>query len=131
LASEEDEVRECRVILANIVLQLNLPHKWLWQLHVSKNYDVSSAYNYLMSSDNTSPTDNNVSIWNKEVPLKVSLFAWCLMRNWSPTTVNLNRRHIIQPNVHLCVGRCGIMEDVNHLILLYNFFGKIWYDVTS
>jgi len=61
------------VILANIVSQPNLPDKWLWQLHVFKFYNVSSAYNYLMLSDNTSPTDN-IEILNKEIPLKVILF---------------------------------------------------------
>jgi len=62
LVWEEDKVRECSVILANIVLQPDLLDRWLWKLYASKNYNVSSACNYLMSSDNTSPADNNVSI---------------------------------------------------------------------
>jgi len=49
LVWEENNVRECSVILVNIALQPKLSNRWLWQLHVSKNHNVSSAYNYLMS----------------------------------------------------------------------------------
>jgi len=44
------------------------------------------------------PTNNNLAadhiteIWDKEVPLKVSLFAWCLLRNRLPTIDNLVKR---------------------------------------
>jgi len=74
-----------------------------------------------MSSDNSSQVDNNVSIWNKEVPLKVRLFAWRFLRNRLPTTDSLIRRHIIQPNVHL--GRCGIMFTLLIYQIIYFSLG--------
>ena len=82
------------------------------------------------------PTSNNLSaihtseIWNKEVPLKISLFAWRLLRDRLPTTDNLIKRHILLPNAQLCVGGCGMMEDAKHLFLSCDFFGKLWYDIS-
>jgi len=64
-------------------------------------------------------------IWNKKVPMKISLFAWCLFRDKLPTTDNLTKIHILHPNVHLCVGGCGLIEDEKHLFLSCDFFSAI------
>ena len=82
-------MRECCDILTNIVLQPNHSDRWIWHLHASSKYTVTSAYNHLLT-----PTSNNLAIhtseiWNKEVPLKISLFAWRLLRDRLPTTENL------------------------------------------
>jgi len=44
---------------------------------------------------------------------------------------NLIGRHIIHPNVQLCVGVCGQVEDMNHLFLSCDFFRKLWYGLYS
>ena len=67
----------------------------------------------LSSTNNNLAADHITEIWNKEVSLKVSLFAWRLLRNRLPTTDNLVKRQILQPNAQLCVGGCGMMEDAN------------------
>jgi len=69
-------------------------------------------------------------IWNEEVPLKNSIFAWRLLRDRLPTTDNLIKRHILHLNVHLCVGGCGMIEDAKHLFLSGDFFGKLWYGIS-
>ncbi|RHN39581.1 putative reverse transcriptase zinc-binding domain-containing protein [Medicago truncatula] len=61
-------------------------------------------------------------IWNKEVLLKTSLFAWCLLRDRLPTTDNLIKRRILHLNVHLCMGGWGMIEDAKHLFLSCDFF---------
>jgi len=71
-----------------------------------------------------------IEIWNKEVPLKISLFAWRLLHDRLLTTDNLIKRHILHLNAHLCVGECGMIEDVNHLFLSCDFFGKLWYGIS-
>jgi len=54
------------------------------------------------------PTNNNLAaahtteIWNKEVPLKISLFTWRLLHDRLPTTDGLIKRHILLPNAQLC-----------------------------
>ena len=110
----EELARVCSEFLVNIVLQPNLCDKWLWYLHPSKNYTVTNAYKYMMSAITNQATDPTAYAWNKEVPLKVSLFAWCLLRNRLQTTENLIRRHVHHHNVQPYVGGCGKMEDVDH-----------------
>ena len=69
--------------------------------------------------------------WNKEVPLKVRLFVWCLFRNRLPTMDNLIKRQVLQPNAQLCTGGCGKMEDADHLFLSSDFFLKFWYNISN
>jgi len=65
------------------------------------------------------------------VPLKISLFAWRLLRDRLPTTDNLIKRHFLHPNAQLCVGGCGMIEDAKHLFLSCDFFGKLWYGISN
>ena len=60
-------------------------------------------------------------VWNKEAPLKISFFAWRLLRNRISTTDNLTRRQ------NLWVGGCGKHEDIDHLFLSCDFFEFFWY----
>jgi len=122
LAWEEEQVRECSDSLTNIILQSTIYDRWLWQLHVSRSYNVASVYHYLILT-------YSIITWNKEVPLKVNLFAWHLFRNRLPTMNNLSRRHILQHNAQPCVGGRGSMEDIDHLFLSFNYFRKIWNDI--
>jgi len=65
-------------------------------------------------------------LWRREVPLKVSVFAWRLFRSRLPTKVNLFRRRIIPSDAQWCVTGCGIQESENHLFLNCGVFGQIW-----
>lgn len=65
----------------------------------------------MMPSVNNLAADHTTKIWNKEVPLKVCRFAFCLLCNWLSTTDNLVKRQMLQPNAHLYVDGCGMMED--------------------
>ncbi|MCI85116.1 HcrVf2 protein-like protein, partial [Trifolium medium] len=42
-------------------------------------------------------------IWHSQVHLKVSVFAWRLLRDMLPTKANLVTRGILSPTAHLCV----------------------------
>jgi hypothetical protein len=57
-------------------------------------------------------------IWHKQVSLKVSIFAWRLLRDTLPTKVNLASRDIITLEAQSCVARCGGMESTQHLYFL-------------
>ena len=124
-------MRECCDILSNIVLQPTHLDRWIWHLHASSSYNVTSAYNHMLTStSNNLEVTHITEIWNKEVPLKTSLFAWRLLRDRLQTTDNLIKRHILHPNAQLCVGRCSTIEDARHLFLSGNFFGKLWYGIS-
>jgi len=66
---------------------------------------------------------------HKKVPLKVNIFVWRLLRNHLPTTDNLIRIMILQPNSQLSSDGCGSTKDIDHLFLTYDFFGQIWYAI--
>lgn len=100
-------------------------------LHDFNNYNISSSYNYMLSSVNILAVDHTYAIGNNEVSLKVSLFAWCLLRNWLPTTDNLIRRHVLQPNAQFCAGDYGIMEDINHLFISCDLFEIFWHGISN
>jgi len=66
-------------------------------------------------------------LWHKQVPLKVSVFVWRLLRNRLPTKDNLLRRRIIQHDDTSCVGRCGSPETADHLLFRCDHFGLLWH----
>lgn len=76
-------VSECRALLANVVLQVTTFDKWRWRLDNLGSYSVRSVYEVLTKDENIQ-TDAGL-IWHRHVPLKVSIFAWCLLRNHLPT----------------------------------------------
>jgi hypothetical protein len=72
-----------------------------------------------------------ILVWHKQVPLKVSIFAWRLLRDQLPTKTNLVARDIISPEVHFCVSGCGGIESAQHLFLTCSTFGPLWALVRS
>jgi len=68
-------VRECVKRLTSVVLQVGSADHWVWQLHFSMCYFVSSACNKLTKMDiNDHHIDYNF-VCLKEVSFKVSIFA--------------------------------------------------------
>ncbi|XP_045830886.1 uncharacterized protein LOC123922185 [Trifolium pratense] len=70
-------------------------------------------------------------IWHPQVPLKVSIFAWRLLRDRLPTKANLVSRAILSSEAHLCVSGCGEVETSQHLFLSCSTFGALWSLVSS
>jgi len=119
-------VGELRLLLQSVTLQVDRVDRRLWQLETSSVYTVPSAYKFLTVNV---PVDDAVSVsslWLKEVPLKVVLFAWRLFRNRLPTKDNLYRRNVVDIDDQLCVGGCGEVETSSHLLLHCNVFGSVW-----
>jgi len=113
-------------LLNTVVLQDGVEDRWHWNLHPTHNSTVSSAYQ-LLSTTNTNPhTVPFDLIWHKVVPLKVCLFAWCLLQNRISTTNNLTWRGVFHNLDQLCSGGCSLVEDVDNLFLNCGSFGSIW-----
>jgi hypothetical protein len=60
-------------------------------------------------------------IWHKQIPLKVSVLAWRLLRNKLLTRDNLAWRNIIDHDSQFCVTACGGVETTHHLFLFCFF----------
>jgi hypothetical protein len=69
------------------------------------------------------------AVWHKQVPLKISLFVWRLLRNRLPTKDNLVRRHILIAEDSFCVGGCGSLETADHLLFRCDPFSSVWFAV--
>ena len=66
------------------------------------------------------------TLWNKQVPLKVVLFAWRLFRDRLPTKDNLLCRGVIPFDSRLCIAGCNSVETSTHLFLHCSTFGSVW-----
>ncbi|GAU50935.1 hypothetical protein TSUD_411320 [Trifolium subterraneum] len=125
-AWEEEMVEECRALLADVELKDNITYYWVWRPDPSAGYSVRGAYDLLTSRGAQVVTATTDLIWHKQVPLKVSMAAWLLLRNRLPTKDNLVRRHIIPQGAHLCVAECGVSETAQHLFLSCPAFAPLW-----
>lgn len=65
-------------------------------------------------------------IWHRQVPLKVSVFAWRLLRDRLPAKSNLIYRGVIPSEAGLCVSGCGALESAQHLFLSCSYFALLW-----
>ena len=49
LAWEEESMRECSILLHNVVWQVNVTDKWCWTLDTIHGYSVQEAYRFVTS----------------------------------------------------------------------------------
>ncbi|GAU10841.1 hypothetical protein TSUD_425610, partial [Trifolium subterraneum] len=89
-------------------------------------YTVRGAYELLTSQVSATTDDAEKFIWHSQVPLKVSIFAWRLVRDRLPTKANLVTRGILSHVAGLCVSGCGEVESAQHLFVSCSIFGSIW-----
>lgn len=73
----------------------------------------------------------NDLVRHKQVPLKVSIFAWRLLRDRLPTKLNLVRRGLLNVEAARCIAGCGHDESTTHLFLHCDTFGLLWQNILS
>jgi hypothetical protein len=110
-------VRECSVLLHNIILQVDITDKWRWTLDTAHRYSVREAYRYITSYGDQVDRSLVDNVWYRRIPAKVFLFVWRLLRNRLPTRDNLLWRNIIHATESLCVAGCEVLETSRHLFL--------------
>ncbi|PNX58748.1 70 kDa peptidyl-prolyl isomerase [Trifolium pratense] len=116
---------EYRGLLAHVVLRTNISNKWLWKPDIGGSNSAKSAYQ--LPTTLASPEMNAMStfLWHKQVPAKVSVLAWRLVRNRLSTKDNLVARHIIHPDSQFYVTGCGGMETTHHLFMSCPIFAPL------
>ena len=75
LAWEEESVRECLLLLHNIILQEHVEDTWTWLIDPNHGYSVRGAYSFLTSSTELVDRAQVVDVWHKNIPSKVSVFV--------------------------------------------------------
>jgi hypothetical protein len=119
------------VLLHNIVLQDNSIDTWRWLLDPSQGYTVRGAYRFLTDNGELVDRSQVDDIWHKQIPLKVSIMVWRLLRDRLPTKENLVRRRVLSLDGATCVSGCGHLESANHLFLCCDIFNSLWHHVWS
>ncbi|CAJ2669290.1 unnamed protein product [Trifolium pratense] len=130
-AWEEEMLGECQAFLLTISLQDHVSDRWQWRVDMEDGYTVRGAYQLLTSQDAVSLDAASGLIWHRQVPLKVSICAWRLLRDRLPTKANLVHRGILSTEAHFCVSGCGEVESAQHLFLYCSSFGSLWSLVSS
>ena len=119
-------MRECSLLLHNIILQDTVPDTWRWLLDPIHGYTVKRAYSFLTSTGDMVDRSNVDDVWHKHIPSKVSLLAWRLFRNRIPTKDNLVHRGVLPSTDMSCVFGCGSSESAVHLFIHCSFSGTLW-----
>jgi hypothetical protein len=125
-AWEEELLKECQTLLLTVAVQVAAPDRWQWRLDPVSGYSVRDAYQLLTTQDSVTLGAAKDLLWHRQVPLKVSIFAWRLLRDRLPTKTNLVSRGALPPDLHLCASGCGGIETAQHLFLSCDFFGSLW-----
>ena len=128
---EEEMVEEGHNLLNDFIVQTNVTNRWQWLPNITGGYTVRGAYQILTSNDNLVLDDTGALVWHKQVPLKVSILAWRLLRDRLPTKNNLLRRDILHNATILCVAGCGNDESTSHLFLHSDSFGSLWQHIRN
>ncbi|GAU26303.1 hypothetical protein TSUD_56010 [Trifolium subterraneum] len=100
--------------------------RWQWRPDPDIGYTVRGAYELLTTQVSATTDDAEKPIWHSQVPLKVSIFVWRLLRDKLPTKANLITRGILSHAAGLCVSGCGAVESAQHLFVSCSTFGYIW-----
>ena len=111
------------LVLHNVTLQVDKDDKWLWTLESSHTFSVCKVYNFLTIQPRIASSVVASSLWHKDVPLKVVLFAWRLFWDRLPTKDNLLRRGVIDHDSRECVAGCGSVESSYHFSYIVIFLG--------
>ncbi|XP_024626758.1 uncharacterized protein [Medicago truncatula] len=130
-AWEEDLLGECRALLDNVVVQYNVYDRWQWDPDPHEGYTVRGAYQALTSMEVPTIEGGGELIWHKQVPLKVSILAWRMLKDKLPTRSNLQRRGILAAANTTCLSGCGLEETASHIFLYCEVFGSLWQHIRS
>ncbi|XP_024630693.1 uncharacterized protein [Medicago truncatula] len=98
-----------------------------WILDPINGYYVKGTYNYLTTAEVPSEHGLFDDVWQKQVPLKVSVFSF--LRNRLPTKDNLLHMRIIDHDDTSCIGGCGSSETADHLLFRCDHFGMVWHRI--
>jgi hypothetical protein len=86
---------ECQTLFLTCLPRVQSSDRWQWQPDPDKGYSVHDVYQLMTSQDSVTLDAAEDLIWHAPVPLKVSIFAWRLLRDKLPTKANLVSRGII------------------------------------
>ena len=116
-------------MLSNVTLQSPVSDTWQWHPDIARGYSVRTGYQLLTSQEPPILDFSDNLIWHSQLPLKVSILSWRLIRDRLPTKINLLNRGIISTADTYCSAGCGQLESVQHFFIHCETFRIIWQQV--
>jgi len=130
-AWEDETMRECSVLLHNIVLQVNVYDTWRWLLDPVLGYSVRGTYHYFTKIVGTMDRSRVDDVWLKQTPSKVSLLVWHLLRNRLPAKDNLAQQGVLASTDMACSAGRDTTETITHLFLHCTISSDLWSKVQN
>jgi hypothetical protein len=81
-------LHQCICLSDNIALEDNAVDRWVWHHNTYEGYIVKGAYQIITQTYHAHHDIHADLIWNKDVPLKVSLFSWRIFNKMISTNDN-------------------------------------------
>ena len=106
----------CRTLLYGVSLHVDVSDHWLWLPDPLEGCSVRGMYHVVTTKDLPLADSAAEMIWHRQVPLKVSIFAWRLLRDKS-TKLNLVNRGVISSEVSVFFRLRYTTELAQHLLL--------------
>ncbi|KAG4916659.1 hypothetical protein JHK87_054216 [Glycine soja] len=104
---------------------------WVWKLEPSGQYSTRSAYRMLLEGATDQTVDEALQdLWQLNIPLKATIFAWRLIKDRIPTKGNLRRRQV-QLNDSLCPFCSRQEEEASHLFFNCPRVLPLWWESLS
>ncbi|CAJ2661804.1 unnamed protein product [Trifolium pratense] len=125
-AWEEEMLGECQSLRLDISLQDQTLDRWQWRPDPDTGYTVGGVYQILTHQTSVTVHDAENLLWHPQVPLKVSIFVWRLLRDRLPTRANLAIRGVLSSTADTCVFGCGVAESAYHLFSSCSIAGSLW-----
>jgi len=105
--------------------QDNVLDKWVWRHDSADGCSTKVTYQILTPIEQLYNNIHSNIIWNKVVPLKMSLCAWKTINQRISTKDNLIQCGVVPSGSSFCLNGCRKEESVNHLFLNCDFFSSI------
>ncbi|GKV31180.1 hypothetical protein SLEP1_g39899 [Rubroshorea leprosula] len=99
LGHDHTVLQELIELLKKKKLKQRKQDQWRWRHNSMGSYATKSAYNELSNDTRQLDLVQYSRIWNKDVPLKVSAFAWKALQNRIPTRDNLQKEVLWELNL--------------------------------
>ncbi|XP_058746316.1 uncharacterized protein LOC131619210 [Vicia villosa] len=131
------ELEELRILLRDVNLRRNVEDVLIWPFDASKCFTVRSCYNIIMQDLGVAVPEDGFGqglkvIWEAQIPSKVQLFGWRMLRDSLPTRNQLLKRRIIQ-HIHedTCIFCEQQKEDNPHLFMLCPMIQRLWRNIAQ
>jgi len=102
---------------------------WSWLLDPTHGYSVRDAYRFITNFGDQVDRSIVDDVWHRNIPAKVSLFLWRLLRDRLPVRANLLMRNILSAEDSFCAVGCEVLETSRHLFLECDTSTNLWYHV--